>query len=72
MNVELDKVYDYNRQIPDHQKLRGIIFRVEPYLSDEWDSDRDYVMNRYFYNMKRTVITVFQNRLYPLYVTKSL
>lgn len=54
MNAELDKIYDYNRLVPDDQKLNGVIFDVEPYLNDQWDTDKNYVMNRYLYNMKRT------------------
>lgn len=51
---ELQWAEEINELVEEDARLKGIMVDVEPYLLEEWDSDRDEVMRCYVDAMKET------------------
>lgn len=49
----VEKVKDWNDRAGKGRGFTGIVFDVEPYLLEEWDDDREAVMEQYVGNMTR-------------------
>lgn len=49
MKKELERIRDLNRAA-DNARIEGIVWDVEPYLLDQWDTDRDELMEKYVEN----------------------
>lgn len=50
MKAVVRTVVDWNKAAGENQGFEGIVWDVEPYLLDEWDEDKEWVMNTYVAN----------------------
>lgn len=50
---EVERAYELNREIKSGE-IKGIVLDVEPYLTEEWDEDKEEVMELFTENMRKT------------------
>lgn len=66
MVEQVDKIAQYNKTFKNSGTFKGIIFDVEPYLTEEWDQNADAVMKRYIKNLKLAYKEASEHGLYMI------
>lgn len=60
---EIDRVLEWNNNHDEKEKFSGIVFDVEPYLTNEWKEEEEAVMKKYVNNMRSAYQYAVKNKL---------
>lgn len=62
MLSEVEKVVNINKSLKKSERIKGVLFDVEPYLLDEWDKQsQEKIMNGLVENMKKAYEKAHEN-----------
>lgn len=50
----LEKIERLNALVPQDAGIKGVVYDVEPYLMEEWETEADQIMRTYLHAMKKT------------------